>query len=264
MTAVTTAYANPIMTGEGKDLSLADKVFCEAKERGSKGNVDRLTVTGFNPSVIGVASVYNPEKAQGGTDDKTDYEIKKEIAHTSALLAQSPKTALETIAKQADADLLRLCLKAPTDLNQVNVGLLSRGLGAMSAAEKDAIESYIEDRIPYGISINASDVTLTAVTVSFSASLTTGYTDKQVWNNVVNALAAYLDLRKWAWGSDVDNSKLLKIVLEAEGIASIDTSTFSPSSSVTVGAESLPYLASVTITNRDSGLVTGAVLSQTY
>lgn len=262
--AVTTGNVNPILNGESSALALVDKAWCECTVTGSNGNVDQMSATGITPTVRGVARVFNPVQASGGTDDKSDYQIKYEVSHAATALAATPQLAIEAIAKQGNGDVFRLAYDTAGILNTISVRALTRSLSSLSSSAKTELAAYIQSRISYEVTVSISNVTMTAVEVSASVNLTPGYTLKQVWIDSVTSLATYLDLNRWPWGTDVDNSQLLRILLDTEGLASLDTATFTPAADVTVATNSLPYLARLTLTDANSGLSVGADIAQVY
>lgn len=263
-TAVTTGNVNPIVNGESTALALVDKAWCECTVTGSNGNIEQMSVTGITPTVRGVVRVFNPVRASGGTDDKSDYQLKYEVAHTASALAATPQLSLEATAKQGNSDVFRLAYDTAGILNTISVRALTRSLSSLSSTAKTELAAYTQSRIPYEVTVSISDVTMTAVEVTATVNLTPGYTLKQVWIAAVTGLAAYLDLNRWPWGTDVDNSQLLRILLDTDGLASLDTATFTPAADVTVATNSLPYLARLTLTDANSGLSVGADVEQVY
>lgn len=271
---VTTGDANAIFAGEGTDLSLVDKVLCEAVQPGAAGNVGCNTATGLATSVRGVDRVFNPLPATGGADTQDDYALKYELAHSATALAQSPLRALEAIAKQLNTRVLRVSQKSTSALSTVSIGVLTLSRGTLSSDEKTDLATGIASRIAWGVRVKVSDIPLVAVEVSASVTLTfvgsaeTATSKRKrllaAWVNAAEKITAYLDLRTWPFGQTVDASTLLSIVRNATGIASLVTSSFQPETDVAVTAGALPYFASLTLTDATSGISIGDEISQVY
>jgi len=262
--AVVTGDANPVLSGEGAALSLADKVWCEAVEAGESGNVERDVLSDFATPLTDVRGVYNPERGTGGSDEEYDFDLKYRTAHYPTVQNQETLTWVETTAALVHTDVLR-AIRNPTIIaGGMEVYVLHRNGGTFTTAQLDEIGAAFSDRARSYFTVTALNVTLTSVEVEAQITLEDGYTLEDVWRAVASRLADFIDFRKWEWGEDVDEADLLSIVNNTPGVANLTTSTFLPASDVSVGDESLPTLARLSIEDLTSGDTINADLAQGF
>ena len=249
LTAVTLGTANPIMAGETSALALADKTWCEATIVGPDGNIEPLTVTGTSPAIAGVARVFNPERGSGGASIEDDEALRYRTIQLPASGSQETPAWLESTAQGAGLGILR-AIKTPSGgISQCELSVLKDTGGALSTDSLSALNTYIQARSRYPMTVVSANVVLTSVEVECSITLVPGYALAQVWRDAASRLATYLDFRVWRFGSLVDEAKLLSIVRETPGVASLETSTFVPAADIEIGAYSLPYLTRLSIRN---------------
>lgn len=262
--AVITSDANPVMGGESTVLALADKVLCEATEIGEGGNIDRLTLTDFNPSIRGVLGVDNPERGSGGAPVEVASDLKQRAVEGPSALTQDTLAWLLAVAKRGNSDVLRLIKVTSPYIATVACKVLKRNGGAFSTEELTTLETYISAYGRSFLNVTLSNVTMTSVEVEATITLVAGYTLEQVWRAAANRLAAYCDFRTWEWGADVDEAALLSIVRTTEGVATLETSTFLPASDVTVATDSLPRFTRLSLRNGLTGATINATLATSF
>lgn len=262
--AVITGDANPVLDGEGLFVGLADKVWCEATTSGVSGNIDPGAVTALSTPIPGVKSIYNPEPGTGGTDEETDPELRYRTIHYPTLANRETLVWIEALLRQGDRNVLRAVTTAPSGIGSMAVKVLHRNGGTFTAAQLAALVAYAEDRVRSHLTVEVSAVTLTSVEVEARITLEPGATLEGCWQAASSRLATYLDFRRWAFGGAVDNADLLSLVNTTPGVATLDTGSFLPSSSVTVGAESLPTLIRLSLEDTASGDTLDADLAVTF
>lgn len=264
LSSVTVGDANPVLAGESTALALGDKVWAECTTKGSQGNIDPLQVTGFASSTPKIAVVSNPESATDGADVEPEYEAKYRAAYYPSMLAQDTAASLLAKCHALNEDVLRLIPTSSPSQTALRVRVLTRQGGALSTNAKLALQAGLDPRLPSLLTSQVLDVIPTAVEVTATITLLPGFDLTDVWLDVCNRLAVFLDYRTWPFGEDVDDADLLAILNETPGVGDVDVDTFTPTSNVVVGAESVPRLTRVVITDATSGAVRGADLSTSY
>lgn len=253
LSAVTVGDGNSILAGEGAALSLADKVWCEATERGAAGNIDRFALTGLSPSNDGIVQVYNPERGRGGAGAEDISSYRQRVIEGPSVYAQEPLAWLLATGKELNRNLLRVVKTSTSVLNTVAIKVLKDNGGSFTSDELTALAEGLVQRSRSGILYTVANVSLTSLEVEAQIRLQPEYTLEQVWRAVSNAVATYVDFRTWPFGGDVDDAALLSIVRSVAGVANVDTATFLPSADLSVGAESLPVLTRVSVQNIATG-----------
>jgi uncharacterized phage protein gp47/JayE len=257
---VTTGDANPIMDGESISLGLADKVWCEAVTPGVDGNVDGLTVTDF-ATTYRIADVFNPERATGGADEETDYELKYRTVHAPTVANQETLTWIEALMQASNNDVLRAIHSTGSAIGTLYVKVLRTNGGTFSAAELAALDAYVGSRVRSYLKCSCDNVSLTSVEVEAIITLEPGYSLEDVWRAASDALTDFIDYRTWAWGQDVDEADLLTIVNNTAGVATLETATFLPAADVSVADDSLPVLVRLSLQDSTTGNTYNAALA---
>lgn len=261
---VTTGEANPILDGMSTSVSLADKVLAEADEVGVAGNIEPYDITDLATPETGLLSCFNPAPGYGGTEEESDAQARVRVIHQSAGASQTTEAWLIATAKAADEDVLRVVQTTSDDLNTLAVTVLTRSGGALTSTAKTALEEYLAQRSRAGLAFSVGDITMTEVSITATLTLARGYTLREVWIAAASAIATYLDYETWTFGTDVDAGALYELVSDTVGVESIDPDDFDPGSDVAVGAESLPRLVYLSLTDATSGDTVGGDLSQVY
>lgn len=249
LTSVTTGTANPIMAGESSILALADKTWCECDEVGTVGNIDPLTVTGIDPAVAGVSRVYNPERGDYGSATEADADLRRRAIELPASGSQETASWIESVAMAAGLDVLRAVKDVSVGYGTLGVKALKANGAPLTTDELSALDTFLEARVRYPTDVTSSNITLTSFGVEARVTISPGYTLAEVWREAARRLATYLDWRLWDFGGTVDEAKLLSIVRETPGIASLETSSFIPAADTVMGATSLPVLAYLSLEN---------------
>lgn len=264
LSALTVGDSNPIMAGEGTALGLADKVWCEATERGTAGNIDRFSVIGISPSSTGVVSAYNPERGFGGAGAEDVSAYRQRIIEGPSQYSQDPLAWLLAVGKQVNRNLFRVVKVSTTVLNTVAIKVLKDTGGTFDSDTLSALVVGLEQRSRSGLNFTATNVSKTSIEIEASIQLEPEYTLNQVWRSVSNNAAAYLDFRTWPFGQDPDDAALLSIVRQTAGVANVDTSTFLPASDPAVATDSLPVLTRVSLRNISTGETINASLAVSF
>jgi len=256
--------ANPIFDGESTHLSLADKALCEATVTGAVTNVGPGVVTDFTTPIPEVLSVENPERATGGADIEQDFDLKYRTAHFPTLQNQETWSWLETLAHQANSNVLRAQRATAIAVGAVDTTVLHRNGSGFTAAERTEAEAFMADRARSHMVVNLRNIVLTAVEVEAKITLEPDAVLETVWKEASSRLAAFLDYRKWQWGGDVDEADLLSVVKGTPGVATLETAAFLPAADVVVAVTSLPVLARVSLQDTVSGETINASLAVSF
>lgn len=270
--SLVTGDANPLLAGEGTDLSLVDKVWCEATVGGVRGNVQ--SVTSLSTPIRGVRRVFNPVPATGGADTQDDFEAKYTLAHASQATSQGTLEGSTALARTGNARVLRTALLTSNQLSTIKLSVLTTSLGLLTANETLDLQQYMAMMSIPNVAFQITGMTLTAVQIAYSVTLTPGATGetaaarrdrlRALWARMASAFAAYIDLRSWALGGTVPRSNLLAIALQDSDVSGVDTTGFLPAADVSIASTALPYLASLVITDTSTGFSVGDSLSQVY
>lgn len=266
---VTVGDLNPVLNGESSALALNDKVWAECTVAGERGNIDALTVSDFTTPISEVKSVLNPERGQGGNPEETDLAGKRRAISHPSTQAQATGAFYEAMCRLGSNKVLRVFVETTTSINTVSLSVLARNGGGLNADERAALGRYVQERIRSQTTVLISNVVLTSIEVEASVSLDPGPDSARVrliaaWRNAADNLATFLDYRKWKQGQAVDEADLLNGVKTATGVATLVTSTFSPTADTTVAATSIPVLVRLTLTDTGSGETYGATLTPEF
>jgi hypothetical protein len=261
---VTVGDANPIMNGETTTVALLDKAWSECTVAGSRGKVEPYTVSGFTVAQPKVRGAFNPAGAVGGNDAEPDAQARYRAAYFPAILSVETQASILALAKSGDPNVLRTLIVEPTALRTVSLRVLTRQVGPLSSGAKLSLGAYMDQRMRAKTSVELLDVTLTAVSITATVSLDGTALLVDVWRAAMSRYVAQIDTATWEWGVDVERADLITILNTTAGVQDINTETFTPSSNVAVGAESLPYMFSLTLTDASTGDVYGDVVAPAY
>lgn len=92
---------------------------------------------------------------------------------------------------------------------------------ALTGPQKTALEAGLEELATVEADVHLIDPTVTAVTVVATVERLAGFTDAEVEDNVLAALAAYLDPAEWAWGGTVYRFELVSVMDQAVGVGRV-------------------------------------------
>ncbi len=267
-TKAITLGRNPIMNGLSGSLSLGDSVGAVSTTTGEDANVPAFTVTELVNPIAGVSSVTNPAPAQGGADTESDGVYRYRLIRRISSLEKGTQAFYEAAAQEATESWTKRAIRAIAAhgdaYRTVDVKLAANTGSGFTSGELDQIASYIQDLAPIDTVIVCSNITFTGINVYAEIKLSQGYTLQEVYRDVADALANYIDFSTWQWGEDVRNEELLSIVTGIDGIRDVATSTFEPDGDVEVSDQSLPKLTSLYLKDLDTGSTYGSLLSQAY
>jgi len=263
-TEIHTGDANPVLDGETTAISLADKTWAEATTSGSSGNIDPLSADRLSTPIRGVRAVLNPARGIGGADEEPDHDLRYRAGHWPAITSQDTAVAIEALCMEADSNVLRAINTSSSILSTLTVTVVHRGGASFNSDQLEAINTYVGQRLRSGLTVKASNATLTSVSVEAAITLDPLAEHEQTFRAIATRLAVYIDLSRWAWGLDPERADLLVIVRQTPGVASVDSTTFLPATSPSVGVASLPTLSNLSVQDTASGLTIGAALSQSF
>lgn len=258
--AIYTSDRNPVLDGESTALALADKVWAECVVPGDVGNVDPYAITEIATPIDGVTDVFNPAPAMGGASTESDELYRYRGVHDASAAGQETSAWLEALLRRANGDVARVVRTTSSEAGVMAVKVLGSA-GTYSNARLEALEDYANQRVRSYMTVDVTNVTLTAVAVEVKGTLDPGTDIDTFWKAAAGRLATFLDWRAWEFGVDVDEAELLAVVQGTPGLASMETATFQPSSDVAVDDESLPVLASISFMDTATGNTRGADLS---
>ena len=264
LSSVSVGDANPVLAGESVSLALADKAWAECTVAGAAGNVAAGTLTTLSPPVAGITAVNNPNAATGGADVESDFAAKRRAANTTQGAAQETLAWVEAVAQVGDEEVLRAVRTASVAVGEMEIAVVGRSAGAMSAARLAALEDFIEARVRSHLGVGVVNATMTAVEVKATITLRPTYTLRGVYAAAASRITEFLDIRKREFGEDVDEADLLVLVRQTEGVGSLETATFEPTANVEVADDSLPVLTRLWLIDATSGDEINATLFQTY
>lgn len=255
---------NPVLAGESTNLALVDKVWCEAKEEGTSGNIAPRDVTGLVVADDKVSSVYNPERGFGGGDEEADEDLRYRTAHQFTRRSRDTASWLEAICVEADHGVLRAVQLEADEVATFRIAVVARNGGPLSERRRASTEAYVQERVRGPITISVENAELTSVEIEFRCHLAPDTTLREAWLGASEAVVAYVDYRKWAWGTDVDHLELLRRCRNTSGIRSIEEDTFEPSQDVDVEDTSLPVVVRVSVMDLDTGETINAELATSF
>jgi hypothetical protein len=266
---VTIGDANPVLDGESAALSLADKQWAEAVQRGAAGSIDANGITGLAVPDAKVAAVFNPERSAGAADQETDFAAKRRTSNAGQLGAQLSPAWFEALAQRGNRQVLRLFPEDSSSVSTIRGRVVARNGGGLSADERAALARYIEQRSRATLSVEIENAVLTAVEITATITLDPGTGSarsrlRAAWLAAADRFADYLDWRKWPDGQAVDEAALLALLVGTNGVATVVTSTFTPAADIEVAETSIPSFTRLSLTDSTSGLTLQADLSQEF
>ena len=250
--SITIGDFNPVLSGEGLALSLADKVWAEATSKGEAGNINPRSVTGFEVADPNVRTVYNPERGFGGAPEETDHDLRYRAAHRPARASQETPAWAEAIAVEADLDVLRAVVGTPTAISTLAIQLLARNGGPLAEKRLASVQNYIAARVRGYMAVACTNVELVSIEVEAQVQLDPDVTLRQAWVDASARIANYLDWRRWDFGADPDWTELLRLVKNSLGVRSVVDSTFLPAADPEVGDEQLPVFVRLSLQDLDT------------
>lgn len=262
---------NPVLDGESAVLALNDKVWVEAVNKGAAGNVAANTIKAFTTPNAKVKDVFNPERGFGGDDTESDFELKRRTAHGGQLRAQETVAFMEALALKGSSRVLRLFPASSDQVSTIGGVVLTRNGGGLSSDERNALASFMADRMRSNLGVELTNLVPTSVEVTADITVQPGNGTvkqrlKRAWTAAADRLATFLDYRKWdpETEAEVDNSDLLALVSQAPGVASLLTSSFSPSEPIPVALQSVPIFVRLTLRDTVSNETFGADLTPEF
>lgn len=262
LSAVVAGDANPVLDGEGEELSLADKVWAECKTAGVSGNIPPLTLTDFNPPITGIKQVLNPAPGQGGLDEQDDVGLRYVAMHGPMAVGQETLASLEALARFGSFDVLRLVGGDPSDVGTISVYVVARGGGNMSASQLDQLSTYLGARTRSASTTLVLNVTYTSTEVVCVVERRSDTTLETIFKSMATKLATFLDVQRWEEGASVEQADLISLCNGIDGVQNLDVSGFEPTADLTVAQ--FPRLTRLTVIDKDTAESVGADLTQAW
>ena len=250
---VTIGTLNPTLDGNASTLATADKTIVTCLTAGLSGNVPRRSINSLVTPIAGVESLTNPMPATGGRDAEEDVSYRFRAFNQVGLLNRDTQDYFHAKARVANPDVLRTYVERGAGLREVKVSAARVNGGNFSANELTAIENEVTKGSPALVDVTFVNVTFTAVSVNISLHRQPGYSLSQVFTNLANDLADFLDWSRWPFDQNVNQNDLLSLCRASEGVEQIEIRLFTPTQNIGVAKDSLPKLSNLTVVDRDTG-----------
>jgi hypothetical protein len=210
-----------------------------------------------------VRKILNPERAFGGADVETPFDLKFRASHIPTISNQETQAWLEALARRGDRDVLRVFEGTSAKISTMLGIVLTRNGGGLSSDAREALQRYLTQRTRSHLTVELENIVLTSVEIEADVTLDPGSDAaavrlKAAWTLAADQYAIFLDFRKWERGRDVDEADLISILVQTQGIATVTTSTFSPASDIIV--VDIPVFTRLALTDTVSGETYGTFL----
>jgi len=134
------------------------------------------------------------------------------------------------------------------DDGYVAVAVAAAGGADLSGPDKDALEVDLADRMHAGLQVNVIDTDLTTVAVDVTVLALPGADPAEVEDNVIAALAAYLNPDTWDWSTVVRRNELIARADTAAGVDTVLAVTTPAADLILSGAAPLATAGVITVT----------------
>jgi len=249
---VTIGAKNPGLNGTANSQSLGDAVLAESTTTGSASRVPANSLTILSQPIPGVQSLINPIPSQGGDDTEPDDLYAKRMINYISLLDQGTQSFFEALAQTANPNVLRaLSIRNPISRG-ISIILVKDSGAIFTTGEITEIVAYVSARERATDFIECLNVAFTPISVKFNTILEDGTDLSQVFVKVADALANFVDWKRWAFGQEVHDDDILSVIKTVTDIGDIDLESFrinDVTGDISVPSTSLPRLTGLSITN---------------
>ena len=261
------------LAGQSSSIGLGSRTTATATVSGSSGEAQANTITLMSPAINGILSVTNPVPTSPriGLDAETDDALRERRQTLFSVLNVDTQAFYEALAIAGNSDVLRVIARRSEGAGAgIYIYVRSRSGADLSGGALTALETYIGNRSRSFFTITASNVAMTDIFVQFSCTLQPGITLQDLYIDVADKIADFLDFSTWDPEDHIIDDDILSIILNAQALKNLDIGTLTVTatkSAVPVGSgditliDSLPRLARVSITDTAGPTTLDLVLS---
>lgn len=263
-------------SGQGINFILDDNVtvgvngFTYAKvrsvEKGSKTNVDPLTIKKVNPVPTGHKYVINEYKAVGGRDFESDDLFRKRIKNQVNLLATKTKEFLKQVLISVNENVLNVFILGIDYDGKIKIGVSSVDGGNFTSIElndmKEKIAEYLSLSEMFSLNQNIVsgykivNIEYQPIDISFRVLLKENYDYDEVRKRIQTAINKYLDWRKINEdGFIVDWIRLINIIKNDEGVELVPEKHFYPNNNIEIQKGMLPRVRGFLMLNLNGDII---------
>ncbi len=191
---------------------------------GEKGNVPPYTITRAVSAINGLAHVFNPRPAAGGTEAEPSTEAVRRGPH----LFRANRRAVtardyEAYAKEFGVGKV---LARPAGWSRIKLFIAPVGGGYPTDTLKEDLRAYFEDKRMVTSMIEVRDPTYVNVCISGTLKIDPHFFVEQVQQRVETALGHLLAFEKVEFGEKLYLSKVYEAIEGVEGVAWVNVTRF--------------------------------------
>lgn len=261
---VTIGALNAALDGNALSIATADKTLVTCQTSGIVGNVTRRAINALVTPIAGVDSLTNPMPATGGSDVEKDVSYRFRAFNQVAILNKDTQDYYQAKAAEANSEVLRTYTERGSGLRAIKLTVARSNGGTFTATERIAIQNKVTKGSPALVTVDVQNVNFTTIAINFTVHKEPGFTLTQVFTNLADNLADFLDWSRWAFGQDVNQNDLLSLCRATDGVEQIQISTFTPIIDKVVAKNSLPKMGQLTLIDGDSAEQINPTISTTY
>lgn len=223
-------------------------ILCMASSPGLGGNIPIASLNSVLDDFAVEIVVTNPSPGSGGFDEESDYAFRSRAMAKLDIITRGSKGSYEQVCVEGTANAIRaLAIGQESRINSVTIVLVTVA-GVPTAAELTEAQAYVDDHTGLTDYVVVEPIDFTVFDITVTATKRRGFTDAEVETNILTEVQRFLSHATWPWGGTVAKADLVSVMEGASGVLDIETSTMTPSSSVSVGSKSLPRLGTLTVT----------------
>ena len=242
-------------------ITLEDAVFegrtadvpAAAENTGRAYNVNANTIVVMAVNISGVIAVTNPAAAMGGADDESDADLLERfrshlrrpvssgnVNHYIQWATEVPGVSSASVEPLWDGPGTVKVIIAGPDKTPVDSIII------------EACAAHIEEERPIGADVTVVSVAAMAVDVEAAVTLVSGYTTRQVEEELSAALASMLAALPYGQTNLIRYSRCLALLLDCAGVEEYHAFTVNGgTANVIAPAEMTSVVGTVTVTERE-------------
>lgn len=206
-------------TAPAEFSGLTADVPAEAECAGRAYNVDAGSVLYLVKNIAGVASVTNPEAAEGGTDEESDSAfLARYKAYMRRTAASGSPAYYEGLALEVSGVGNVYCEPLWNGAGTARVVLAGPDKEALSESVVSAAKAHLEEGRMIGCSLTVVSVTELPVNVAATVTLAAGASVDDVATELTLRLSEYLLGLPFGTSNLLRVSKVLSLLLDCEGV----------------------------------------------
>lgn len=252
------------LSTETKAVEDGDTVEVEAIEAGTQYNVAAETITQVPSTIAGITSFYNPDPADGGTDNETDSVfIERFLDNLRYPDNGCNQQAYINWATSVDGVGRAKCFPLANGAGTVEVCITGLDMGAPSQAVIDDVQDYIDPgasgegagAAPVGAACTVTGATEKAINISATLTIAEGFVLADVADAVETAFDKYLKSIAFlrvdidTYQTYVSYAKIGDCIMSTDGVLDYTGLTVnSGTGSVQLTDREVPVLGTVTLT----------------